>query len=379
VWIGASGGDWSVAGNWVVYNTSTHRTPASGDTLYFGGLGGANTSSVDDLNATVSEIDESNTFTGTITLDASVTLTVSGQFTVYGTVDMAADAVISAGTLEVNSGTLNIDAVAAPNSNEPLSLSLLDMVSSATVHIVGSSAKTTLAITSVEMGDGTAVNIDSSTVVALDGAVTTCTGTIHLGDSTGGATLNVTGNYDQTSGNLILEDGSTLSIGGSTAYLSGHTTATGDVEIEASSVEVNGTGLFEYTSTASSTTLTFTGALDLAGGTFKFDDISGAVDVGGNLTILLATVDMNVTDGMSGAASNLFTVTGSVQLGPHSGSGGPTLNLTQIGTIPSPTTFTLITSSGTGSGGFNSITAGNTVLASGWTTVGSTDVYTVTL
>jgi hypothetical protein len=90
--------------------------------------------------------------------------------------------------------------------------------------------------------------------------------------------------------------------------------------------------------------------LEVSGGTFEFTEINGTVFIGGNFTVFIGTLLMNVAVGEEAILSNEFIVSGSVDLGAEVG--GPTLILEQVTDIPSPTTFNLIICDGTGEGDF---------------------------
>lgn len=377
VWTAADSNLWSDPDNWEVFAngqlTGVHRTPVSTDTLYFGSLGGANVSSVADLDTTVASIIQNNTYTGALDIDAAITVTISGSFTAYGAIDLTANgAELVAGDIYLIGGSIQVEAQAVPNTDVPLTADMLDMVTGATLTVSGATGATTLAIGHLVMGAGTTFAVTGTTIaVTLDGEIGT-SGTVSVAEE---SDLTVTGDYAQAAGELHLNDNCTLTIGGtSPTNLSGHTFIEGDVEIIADTVQIDGSGVLEYTSLGFGDELAFSGDLEVRSGTFEFTEISGVVRVAGDFSVFIGTINMNVAvDGMGTAISNQFIVTGSTTLGAGGG-GGPTLNLIQLTSITPAVVFALI-NSGTGSGDFDTVSASNTVLAQGF--VGA--VYSVTL
>lgn len=368
VWTaGGNGVNWSDANNWTVFQngqlTSTHRTPTSVDDLYFGELGGASASSTDDIDVTVNSITQGNTYSGSLTINAN--LTVSGSMTAYGAVELTET--INAANIYLNGGSFTV----ASLTDVPVTTGLFDMTSGATFTItmvtndVLTQDALTLDITTLTMGEGT--TFDLSGDVTLNGTVGT-SGTVSLSDVNAVTTLATLG-YSQAAGELLLPGGSTLSAEGSSPVsLSGHTIISGDATVTADTVQIDGAGVLEVSDAAA---LTVNGDLELRSGTTKFDTINGTIDVTGNFSVFIGTLDMNVD---AAGGSNTITVGGTAEINQDGTEGGsaPVLNL--AGTATTPTTFSLITA-GTGSGDFNTITADTTVQAHGF----NNNTYQVTL
>jgi hypothetical protein len=361
VWTaGGDGVHWSDANNWTEFQngqlSNVHHTPTSTDDLYFGDFGGANTSSIDNINATASSLTQSNTYTGALTVQGN--LTVSGSVTAYGAIDLTGT--LSADNIYLTGGSISIDNAGAT----PLTITnLLDMTNGATFTVVSTGGITTISLTTLTMGTGTTFDVTGA--VTITGDVVT-SGTVELSQ----LTHLTTNGYSQATGNLFLSDLSVLEVDGSSpAFLSGNTVVTGNAMIDADTVQVGGAGVVEISNNAS---LLFSRDLDVQSGTVEFDTVNGSIQVKGNLTVFIGTIDMNVSVG----ALNQIAVGGDATIGEGTEGGGqPALNLTGTGTIPAGTNFNLIGIGGTGSGDFNTITAPNPVTAHGF----NGGVYSVTL
>ena len=313
---------------------------------------------------TVLEIIEDNTYTGDLAVEGD--LTVSTSLTAYGAITVGGT--LDSGDIFLNGGSIAVGAT-TPMGTTPLTTSLLDMVDGATLTVSGE-GNIFLAIDTLTMGTGTTFEVANDSLnVTVDGDIG-CSGTVSVA---AGSSLTVTGDYNQALGDLILNNCG-LTIEGDIASLSGHTLIEGTVGISGDSNQIDGAGLMELSAGG---VLNIAGDLEIRSGTFDFDDISGSVNITGDLKVFIGTLDMNVGfDGEGRTLSNKFNVSGSADIGTDEG--GPTLNLNQVGSGTSPTTFTLIVCD-TGTGDFNTITADSTVTFHGFATIAPNDLYLVTL
>jgi hypothetical protein len=180
VWIGPAGGDWSTASNW-----NNDEAPPNGVPLYFGSLGGTNTSSIDNIaNLTVSELSENNTFTGSITIDPSVKLTVSGDMYEYAPVTVETMATLTVGLLDLQS-TLSLMG-STPTSPPILAGSTLDMPLATSILDVYGNANMNVA--NITMVPGAVWNTEAGAIVNETGGVGA--GTVNMG---AGSIINITG------------------------------------------------------------------------------------------------------------------------------------------------------------------------------------------
>lgn len=365
VWTAAGDGTlWSDADNWEVFDngqlSGTHQTPAAGDTLWFGALGGGNASSVVDLNFTVGTIIQNNTYTGNLIVSGS--LDVTGSISAYG--HIIADGRVEAEEIFLTGGAIEVGAV---GPTERMVVGLVSMTNGATLTVDNPNA-TTLTIDNLTMAVGTTFEMVGSGEVVLNGSIGT-SGTVEIVSTS----LFVTGTYNQPTGTLLLTDCFLWVESTAPTSLSGHTVAVGAVTITAATVQIDGPGLFEYSSTEEAQELTIGGDFEVRSGTFRFNDILGMAFILEDFSVFIGTLVMNVGEGTATQpqfASNQFLVGGTASIGASVG--GATLSLNPVGTFPSPTEFILIFA-GFGSGDFFNMSG--SVSAHGWTG----GIYKVTL
>jgi hypothetical protein len=369
VWIGDENGVWSDSSNWIDFNTSEHRTPEATDTLVFGELNGTNTSSIDDIpDLTVANITEGSGFDGQIDIHNSVgLLDVTNNSTFYGKVIVRAEATFESGAIYLFG---ELETQTEPMVfTEVLHTSLLNIPTTGKFSITGTTASAQMTVDVLTMGSGSTWDIATGLSVSFVGGVGS-SGDITVAAAT---SVSVSGTWS-SSGHLTLDDGSTLAVSGSSPVsLSGDTTTIGSVIIDAASVQFNAPGVLELESPFGNDGLTVTGDLAIQSGTVQFDNLNTNLFVGGNFSVNLGTLKMNVS--FNQGLSNVIVVNGDVSLNQ----GGANLDIVDLDSPgPLPQIFTFITCQ-SGSGGFQNIFTDDTGTNAGWVSNGQSDSYQVTL
>lgn len=249
VWTGTAGdGNWATGTNW----SGTHA-PGTNDTAYFDGTC-TNCNATISSAITIAGIHMESTYTGTITQNASVTLTSS--FSENG------------GTYTAASGTLSTS-----GGNTYLANQLTGGTFNANGATVGVSGQT------FTMAGGT-FNVGATSTIAW--TVTETAGSIDVNSGTatwsgaftlGGGSLNLASSSTWT-GNFTLSGG-TFSAGGQTATFKKYTQSSGAFYSGTSGTPSGGAAV------TIGNGKTFT----LSGGTFYAPNASGSFTLGGSLTI----------------------------------------------------------------------------------------------
>lgn len=348
VWTGSDGGLWSESNNWTVFDTGEHRTPDSSDTLVFGELNGANNASKDDIDGlTVAEIDQGNTFTGKIDIDSGLTLTVSNSFTNYGTVTVGSDAILTVGGTMTLYGDLEVEGSSGSAVGPSLDLALLDIVGAGKFSVLTGGSQVSLTIDTLTMATGTSWDIAFSADVVLTGNVSS-EGDITIGETMSVTSLEVIGNFSNSSGELVLNDGAILKVDSNSAVEIGNARVTGSVTIDAATVEEQSGNLELSGLEGSDNTLTVTGDLNNSGGHIDFTSVGLGLHVEGNFSQFIGTLDMQFSFA-SGETDSLM-IDGSASLGGN-------LNYDAADAATAPFAIAPIRCLGTVSGNFETVTA----------------------
>jgi hypothetical protein len=354
VWNGPDGGVWSNPSNWYTPNgTPANAVPGAGDTLYFGELNGANTSSVDDISGlNLNEIIQSNTYTGSLAVDADLT---TGTITTYGPVTVAAgmggdggdagpDPAITTGTYTLY-GSLTLMA-GPPNGTANLTATLLDMPAAGAVlntndGYVAMQVGTTMA------APGAVWHVIYGNVAytgnlnTFQGEIDVTTGSLNvIGSVQGGAgfTVNLTNDavFQQSGGTGAMQLGNVNIYGAGNLIES--TAPTGVVE--------GGTGTMTDYGYAEVPDLTIEAVNFKNDGTITYTSAGQEIYDEGNFN-QFSTGTMNMVVDSSGPPSQ-FIVSGNVEL-------TGAMNVT--GSVAGGSSSTLIVANGGRSGDFDSFSA----------------------
>ena len=234
-----------------------------------------------------------------VTVDVATTLTIN-NLTIDGSLNAGVNTVSGTGTLTVDAGgTLLIGGT----TNFPSNFATTTLSSGCTVNYDGTIAQT---INDISYG-GNLVISGSGTKTWTEGAVRTVTG------------------------NLTVNDGSTLSVGGAYAFTVAGTTTIGNGTSGALSL-TNATGI-----------KTFTGAVTINSGATFSESVAAALSFGNNVTITgTLTESGTAAVGIAGSLTNNGTYTASTGVHTFSGTGqtigGSTTNT--IGSVAVTVTYT---------------------------------------
>ncbi|WP_172969599.1 filamentous hemagglutinin N-terminal domain-containing protein [Rhodanobacter sp. T12-5] len=274
---------------------------------------GGNTSAIDAGSGTIT-LTQANDFTGAVTLTGGTTQITDANALTLGALGTGALTAISAGTLNLGSGTVAGHLDATSNGGA--------VIQSGALNVTGGNTS------AIDAGSGT---ITLTQANDFTGAVTLTGGTTQITDANA-LTLGALG-----TGALTAISAGTLNLGSGT--VAGHLDATsnGGAVIQSGALNVTGGNTSAIDAGSGTITLTqandFTGAVTLTGGTTQITDANaltlGALGTGaltaistGTLNLGSGTVDGALIASSNGGAigqTNAMTVTGSSAINAGNG------------------------------------------------------------
>jgi hypothetical protein len=333
--VGVAGNLTVSAGTLALSTFTANRTAAGGTLTVSNGatlsIGGTNTVpsnySTHSIGAT-STINYAGTTQSVIVLNSSqnyghLTISGSGTKTLAGTVGIAGDLTISAGTFDLSAFTANRTAAGGTltvsngatlsiggTGTIPSNFSTHSIGATSTINYAGTNQ--TVAVPNSSQNYGHLIISGSGTktlagTVGVAGDLTISAGTFDLS--------TFTANRTAAGGTLTVSNGATLSIGG-----------TGTIPSNYSAHSIGATSTINYSGTNQSIIVLNSaqnyGNLTISGSGTK--TLAGTVGVAGNLTVSAGTLDLSTFTANRTAAGGTLTV-----------SNGATLSIGGTGTIPS--------------------------------------------
>ncbi len=323
-------------------------TGTTGRIFQLGGTGNININSAlsDSTGPAALSFTVASTYTGTMNLNATGNMTgatiLSGADTVSSVINLNATGIFgSTSAITISTATVNINSLNALGSNNPN----VTLTNSATLNFNASQAFGTLSFTSPATISITN-NLGATTISALTTSTTIVGfGSLQVGT---GDTLNL-GSFGGFI-NTTLAANSTMSIGFS--YIAGSTrSVTGSLTALGSNVTLVKTG-------NATSTQTYSGAVDLNGGTLRIDGGSFVTDTAKNAAQLsnskvvinpTGTYQFTTSGGVAGLSTDTVTMNGGTLIFGTNSTSGTSIALASGGLSLNYGSNTLtLTQSGTG-------------------------------